>query len=103
MREVCLAYPGTKNPACGRQFLLTHVGCAILVQELLTELPNDTCAIPEPPDIPVIPEPEERNAGSDTPPASVSGAPLVLSDLHQSSLSASGGDQTRIHTTGQDR
>lgn len=70
-------------------------------QELLTELPNDTCAIPEPLEIPAIPEGEDRNDSSETPPASSN---IQSSDLNRLDQTAdfAGGDQTQIHA-GRDR
>lgn len=52
-------------------------------QELLTELPNDTCAIPEPLEIPAIPEVEDRNDSSATPPASATVEKSELNSLQQ--------------------
>lgn len=69
-------------------------------QELLTELPNDTCAIPEPLDIPAIPEAEDRNDSAETPPASASTAIMDVGGLDASNIS--GADQTRVHA-GRDR
>ena len=72
-------------------------------QELLTELPHDTCAIPEAPDIPAIPEPEEASDPFDTPPTSMSGALSALGELHKTSTSSLNDDQTRVHTGGSRR
>lgn len=74
-----------------------------LSQELLTELPNDACAIPEPLDIPAIPETEDRNDSSETPPACASARSLDMDGLdREQSMDFSGADQTRIHA-GRDR
>lgn len=70
-------------------------------QELLTELPNDTCAIPEPLEIPVIPEIEDRNDSSATPPASVTVEKSEFTNLQQSANFA-GADQADSHA-GRDR
>lgn len=81
-------------------------GCAhafpyyVQKQELLTELPNDTCAIPEPLEIPTIPEGEDRNDSSETPPASANVESLDMNRLDQTADLA--GDQTPIHA-GRDR
>lgn len=78
-----------------------HARPYVLKQELLTELPNDTCAIPEPLEIPTIPEGEDRNDSSETPPASANVERLDLNRLDQTTDLA-GGDQTQIHA-GRDR
>lgn len=70
-------------------------------QELLTELPNDTCAMPEPLETPAIPEAEDRNDSSETPPASANIESLDLNSLGQTA-NFTGTDQTHIHA-GRDR
>lgn len=70
-------------------------------QELLTELPNDACAIPDPLDIPAIMEAEDRFDSSETPPASASAGNVGMDGLHQSQ-NISGADETRVHA-GRDR
>lgn len=82
--------------------LTCGVHCSYSVpQELLTELPNDACAIPEPLDIPAIMEAEDRFDSLETPPASASIGNVGMDGLHRSQ-NISGADQTRVHA-GRDR
>lgn len=71
------------------------------IQELLTELPNDTCAIPEPLEIPAIPEVEDRNDNAATPPASATVEKSELNSLQQTA-NFDGADQADCHP-GRDR
>lgn len=71
------------------------------MQELLSELPNDTCPIPEPLEVPAIPEGEDRIDSAETPPASAIIGKSDMDGLEQTA-NFSDADQTRVHA-GRDR
>lgn len=71
-------------------------------QELLSHLPDDTCPIPEPPDIPAIPEAEDRIDDFEAIPAYASANTSETSPIRYMRPNRSEMDQTRIHP-GRDR
>eukprot|EP00752_Nemacystus_decipiens_P005943 g5367.t1 len=88
LAAMCMEYEAEERPSADET--------RAWLEELLTELPNDTCAIPEPLEIPAIPELEDRNDSSETPPASTNVENLDLNGLDQTADCA-GTDQTRFH------
>lgn len=72
-------------------------GRIIRCQDLLTELPDDTCPIPEPPEIPTIPDAEDGNDNSGVFMVSANRDQLEPSSVTcHTSTSHAGLDQTRI-------
>ncbi|CAM9406613.1 unnamed protein product [Ectocarpus sp. 4 AP-2014] len=71
------------------------------LEELLSELPNDTCAIPEPLEVPAIPEGEDRIDSAETPPASAIIGKSNMDGLEQTA-NFSDADRTRVQA-GRDR
>ncbi|CAM9170819.1 unnamed protein product [Laminaria digitata] len=93
LAAMCMEYEADERPSADET--------RAWLEELLTELPNDACAIPDPLDIPAIMEPEDRFDSSETPPASASAGNVGMNGLHQSQ-NISGADETRVHA-GRDR
>ncbi|CAM9813754.1 unnamed protein product [Scytosiphon promiscuus] len=80
LAAMCMEYEAEERPSADET--------RAWLEELLTELPNDTCAIPEPLEIPAIPETEDRNDSSETPPASANVDNFDLDNFHQTADSA---------------
>eukprot|EP00903_Cladosiphon_okamuranus_P013094 g12213.t1 len=93
LAAMCMEYEAEERPSADET--------RAWLEELLTELPNDTCAIPEPLEIPAIPEAEDQNDSSETPPASSNVESLDLNSLDQTA-NFGGPDPTHLHA-GRDR
>ncbi|CAN0362736.1 unnamed protein product [Pylaiella littoralis] len=93
LAAMCMEYEAEERPSADET--------RAWLEELLTELPNDTCAIPEPLEIPAIPEVEDRNDNAATPPASATVEKSELNSLQQTA-NFDGADQADCHP-GRDR